>query len=120
MKKCHPGARSSLGHVASGEVTVRRLCPDNLHFYCKKSLDIGIFLHDHHSHSSATTYARSVVVKPSKEDSNSCLEGAMAGDALGRTLATKGIGSGRFLLVLLVLLVVPLSAAKLMKAEPSS
>ena len=40
----------------------------------------------------------------------------MAGDALGGTLAAKDIESGRFLLVLLV---VPLSAAKLMKLNPA-
>lgn len=95
VEKYHPGTRANPGHVTSREVMVERPCPKNLHFHGKKSHKHreGYISHDHHAHSATTTIARPVVVKPGKEDNNSCLEGTLAGGvlggALGGALATK-------------------------------
>ena len=88
VEKYHPGTRKSPGYVTSREVMVERPCPRNLHFHGKKShkhLE-GYVAHDHHSHSTTTTGVRAVVVKPGKEDDNSCLEGTLAGGVLGGAL----------------------------------
>lgn len=86
VEKYHPGTRENPGYVSSREVRVERPCPKNMHFHGKKSHKHreGYVAHDHHSHS--TTDARPVVVKPGKEDNNSCLEGTLAGGVLGGAL----------------------------------
>lgn len=95
VEKYHPGTRANPGYVTSREVMVERPCPNGLHFHGKKSHKHreGYVSHEHHSHSTMTTSARPVVVKPAKDDNNSCIEGTVAGGvlggALGGVLATK-------------------------------
>ena len=88
VEKYHPGTRENPGYVSSREVMVERPCPKNMHFHGKRSHKHreGYVAHDHHSHSITTTDARPVVVKPGKEDNNSCLEGTVAGGVLGGAL----------------------------------
>ena len=87
-EKYHPGTRNNPGYVTSREVMVERACPKNFHFHGKRSHDhrSGYVSHDHHSHRTTTTVVQPAVVKPVKEDNNSCLEGTLAGGVLGGAL----------------------------------
>ena len=81
--------------MSSQEVKVERPCPKDLHFHGKKNHkhQNGNLAHDHHSHAATITSQPPVVRDPAPQDSNTCLEGTLAGGvlggALGGTLAKK-------------------------------
>ena len=84
----HPGTRQKPGHVSSREERVERTCPKSLHFHGRKSHkhQEGNRSHNHPAHQPTTSSGRTVVVDPAAEDSNSCLEGTVAGGVLGGAL----------------------------------
>ncbi len=92
----HPGTRESQGYVTSKEIIVPRPCPRNFHSHGKKTHKhkMGRFAHDHHPHQ-VPTVGTSKVYAPELDvqDTNSCIEGTLAGGvlggALGGTLAKK-------------------------------
>ena len=84
----HPGTREKPGYVSSGEERVERPCPKSLHFHGRKSHNHqeGNRTHNHSADQPTTSSSRTVVVDPAAEDSNSCLEGTIAGGVLGGAL----------------------------------
>jgi len=84
----HPGTRQNPGYVSSREKVVERPCPKNFHFHGRMSHKHpkGRQTHAHHVHSSAGIASQPVLVDPSVDDQNSCLEGTLAGGVLGGAL----------------------------------
>ena len=84
----HPGTRQKPGYVSSREERVERPCPKGLHFHGRKSHkhQEGSRSHNHPANQPTTSSRRTVVVDPGAEDSNSCLEGTVAGGVLGGAL----------------------------------
>ena len=84
----HPGTREKPGYVSSREERVGRPCPKSLHFHGRKSHkhQEGNRTHNHSAHQPTTSISRTVFVGPAAEDSNSCLEGTIAGGVLGGAL----------------------------------
>ena len=84
----HPGSREKPGYVSSQEERVERPCPKSLHFHGRKSHkhQERNRTHNHSAHQPTTSSSRTVVVDPGIEDSNSCLEGTIAGGVLGGAL----------------------------------
>tara|TARA_B100001939_G_C16714542_1_gene518549 strand:- start:105 stop:587 length:483 start_codon:yes stop_codon:yes gene_type:complete len=85
----HPGTRQSKGFVTSKEIIVPRPCPKNFHSHGKKTHKhkMGRVAHDHHSHQTSTIgtsklYAPELNV----QDTNSCIEGTVAGGVLGAAM----------------------------------
>ena len=85
----HPGTRQSKGFVTSKEIIVPRPCPKNFHSHGKKTHKhkMGRVAHDHHLHQTSTIgtsklYAPELNV----QDTNSCIEGTVAGGVLGAAM----------------------------------
>ena len=87
-KTYHPCSREKPGYVSSREERVERHCPKSLHFHGRKSHkhQEGNRTHNHSAHQPTTSISRTVFLGPAAEDSNSCLEGTIAGGVLGGAL----------------------------------
>ena len=84
----HPGTREKPGYVSNREERVERPCPKSLHFHGRKSHkhQEGNRTHNHSAHQPTTSSSRTVFEDAAAEDSNSCLEGTIAGGVLGGAL----------------------------------
>ena len=84
----HPGTREKPVYVSSREERVERPCPKSLHFHGRKSHkhQEGNRTHNHSAHQPTTSSSRTVFEDAAAEDSNSCLEGTIAGGVLGGAL----------------------------------
>ena len=84
----HPGNREKPGYVSNREERVERPCPKSLHFHGRKSHkhQEGNRTHNHSAHQPTTSSSRTVFEDAAAEDSNSCLEGTIAGGVLGGAL----------------------------------
>jgi len=85
----HPGTRKNPGYVTSSEKMIAKKCPKNYHSHGKFSHKHirGRLAHDHHSHAiskigASPLYAPELDIK----DTNSCIEGTLAGGVLGGAL----------------------------------
>ena len=84
----HHGTREKPCYVSNREERVERPCPKSLHFHGRKSHkhQEGNRTHNYSAHQPTTSSSRTVFEDAAAEDSNSCLEGTIAGGVLGEVL----------------------------------